>query len=128
MTYENFIIEVQAYYGIYENRVVKNNVYKYVQEEYSENQLKDLLMAIKKTYSYSFKIPPDIAIIERADQKYGITKYAISGEKIKASEVKQIDFNESLNLPLKLKEKLLEILNKNKKKMKAIRKGKERVE
>jgi len=123
MTYENFIIEVQAYYGMYENRFVKNDVYKYVQEEYIENQLEDLLRAIKKTYSYSFKIPPDIAIIERADKKYGITRYAISGEKIKASKVKQIDFNESLSLPLKLKEKLFEILNKNRERMKAIRKG-----
>ena len=123
MIYKDFMVAVQAYYGLYDNRIVKNDVYKYVQEEYSENQLENLLRAIKKTYSYSFKIPPDIAIIERADKKYGITKYAISGEKIKESKVKQIDFNEPLNLPLKLKEKLLEILNKNKERMKTIRKG-----
>ena len=75
MKYKEFMIELQQYYGIYENDVVKHDVYEYVKVKYYQSELYSLLRNIKKHFSRKWKVKPDIAIIVETEKKYPIIHY-----------------------------------------------------
>lgn len=88
MTYKDFMIAVQQYYGVYENNVVKHDVYEYVKKTYYPSELPQLLQNLKKHYSRKWKVKPDIAIIVETEKKYQIIRYIQNIREIPDIEMK----------------------------------------
>ena len=66
MTYPEFIIAIEEYYGQYKNDFVRKMIKEFIIKNFSENQLPDIFKTIISKYSNKFKTPPDIAEIRMA--------------------------------------------------------------
>ena len=125
MTHKDFIIDIQKYYGVYENEVVRADVYNFILKNYQyESWLIQLLDNIKKHFSTKWKSQPDIAIIIETEKAYPV-KYYINGLlQIPEEEKKQLpspddreDFSQLISGTFD------KIIAEKKRGMKEIRKG-----
>jgi hypothetical protein len=91
MTYKEFIIQIQKYYGVYENETVRHDVYEYVKSMYYESELDQLLFNVKKHFSIKWKTQPDIAIFNETEKKYQLIKYINEIRQIPEEYKKQIE-------------------------------------
>ena len=66
MTYPEFIIAIEEYYGQYKNDFVRKMIKEFIVNNFVENQLPDIFKSIVSKYSNKFKTPPDIAEIRMA--------------------------------------------------------------
>lgn len=82
MTYYEFMLELQKYYGPYENEQVKIDTGKYVKENYYKSELSKLLYNIKKHFSTKWKTHPDIAIIVETEKAFPIIAWGAGGDRI----------------------------------------------
>ena len=128
MKYKEFMIELQQYYGIYENNIVKHDVYEYVKKKYYQSELEQLLKNIKESYSRKWKVIPDIAIINETEKKYPIIQYIQGYRQIpKCEKKKQIEQkdNEEKDYSEEVHKLWIETKKRMKEKMKHIRQEKE---
>lgn len=64
MKYAKFFEAITKFYGQYPNEFVEDVVLKYVTNNYTEDQLPDILAKLFKKYSNKYKTPPDVAVFE----------------------------------------------------------------
>ena len=83
MTAREFIFRIEKYYGNYNNDFVKAEVFAFI-KQYKESYLEYLYNSILLEFSYTFRCPPDVKIINDASQKYSDDIYA---------RIRQIDKN-----------------------------------
>lgn len=68
MNYDEFFTAVIAYYGDYTNQAQKRVVYTYVKTNVPERMLTQLFKNLIQIYSNSYKTPPGVAEIAKAQQ------------------------------------------------------------
>ena len=66
MTYPEFIIAIEEYYGQYKNDFVRKMIKEYIVNNFAEKNLMGVFKTIKSKYSNKFKTPPDEAEIRMA--------------------------------------------------------------
>jgi hypothetical protein len=89
MNYKQFIIELQKYYGVYENEFVRKEVYDYVRQNYYECELVQLLQNIKRHFSREWKIRPDIAVVIETEKTYPVISWGAGGDRVIPSGAKK---------------------------------------
>ncbi len=69
--YSEFINAIEGYYGSYKP-VVKKLLYAYLKKNCKSVHLKQLFEIVVKSYTNTYKMPPDIAIMEKflCDKNY----------------------------------------------------------
>ena len=70
MTVQEFMDNIERYYGKYERVFLREDIKGFVEDNYSEAELPILLENIKTTFSTQYKTQPDIAIIESVKREY----------------------------------------------------------
>ena len=63
MTPTKFIFAIEKYYGSYSNDFILKIVKEYIEQNYAESQLDEILKTIIAKYTNKFKTPPDVAEI-----------------------------------------------------------------
>lgn len=82
MIYKKFIIELQEYYGLYENEHVRKDLYEFIKNNYYESELDQLLRNVKKYFSRKWKSQPDITVIVETEEKYPVIVWGAGGDRI----------------------------------------------
>jgi hypothetical protein len=86
-----FIVKLQKYYGVYENKTVLNEIANFIKRTYYQEELEKLYDAIKCHFSNTFNKQPDIAIILEADKSFNVRTFINGIRQIPNVEQKRLE-------------------------------------
>lgn len=103
--YDNFVKAIEDYYGDY-RPAVKGLVIEYLKKQISESRLKAFYSILINNYSNKYKIPPDIAEMNKYLKDDNYNRYfPAEGIKHIEEKIEKVDSEEINNLFDKIKNK-----------------------